>query len=114
MKILKIGSCVPVVSGSLERLDTGSNHMNGRAHAALQILTRALEVNSSLEEIHITDDNISDNGIADIAKSLQKNNTLKVLHLGTKLYKKFMPVTSLTDTGVLSLARCVATNTSFN
>ena len=75
-------------------------------------LARALAVNSTLEKLYITNDNICDSGIAHIAKSLQKNNTLKVLHIGTMQYKTFVQATGFTDTGVLSLARGVATNTS--
>ena len=70
-------------------------------------LARALEVNSTLEELNIIDDYISDNGMAHIVKSLQRNNTLKSLHAGIARYS-----TVFTDTAVLSLARCVATNTS--
>ena len=84
----------------------------GMSNLEMESLARALADNSTLEELDISNNEIGENGIGHIATSLQKNSTLKVLHLGTKLYKKFMPVTSLTDTGVLSLARCVATNTS--
>ena len=117
LKILNISKC-------FRGHDTDSNCIKGRVHicTALQknttlkvvnfdcsdlsdlvaeSLARALEVNSSLEEV-IIDENITDNGIVHIAKSLQKNNTLKFLHVGT----------GLTDKGVLSLARGVATNTS--
>ena len=73
---------------------------------------RALEVNSSLEELNIINDTIGDNGIAHIAKSLQKNNTLKVLHVGMEEYNIKLPVPGFTDAGVLSLARSVATNES--
>ena len=98
LKTLDISNCVLAVSSSLQCLDTGSNHMNGRVQffTALQknttlktlnfsycgildlvveTLTRALEVNSSLEVLYIIDNNISDNGIHHIAKSLQKNNS---------------------------------------
>ena len=134
LKILNISKCVPAVGSSLEQLDMGGSHMNGRVHicTALQTntalkrlnfsccgmsdllaesLARALEVNTSLEELAIIDDTIGDNGIAHIAKCLQKNNTLKSLHVGMEEYKKSMPVTGFTDTGVLSLARGVGTNT---
>ena len=76
-------------------------------------LARALKVNSSLEELVIIDKSISDEGIAHIAKSLKKNNTLKSLCVGMEQYMYSTgPNTGFTDTGVLSLARCVATNTS--
>ena len=75
-------------------------------------LARALAVNSTLEKLYIINDNIRDSGIAHIAISLQKNNTLKVLHVGTMQYQTFVQATGFTDTGVLSLARGVATNTS--
>ena len=136
LKILNISNCVrDAVGSSQECLDIGSNHMYGRAQffAALQknttlrtlnfsccgmsdlvpkSLARALEVNCTLEELDIVDDNISDDGIVYIAKSLEKNNTLKVLYVGPKQDNLFMPVTGFTSTGVLSLARGVATNTS--
>ena len=131
LKILNISKCVPAVSSSLQHLDTSSN---GRVHicTALQknttlktlkfarcglsdlvaeSLARAMEVNSSLEELNIIDNNICDNGIVDLAESLQKNTTLKVLHVGMLQYSTG-PVTSFTDTGMLSLARNVATNKS--
>ena len=135
LKILSISRCV--VIGLLQCLDTGSNHMNGRVHicTALQqnttlttlnfsscglsdlvaeSLARALEVNSSLKTLDIVENNISDNGIAHIAKSLQKNNTLRLLLVGRNGSNILVPVlvNALTDTGVLSLARGVATNTS--
>ena len=76
-------------------------------------LARALEVNSTLEELGISDESISDNGFVHIAKSFHKNNTLKELYVGMPQdIKELMPDTSFTDTGVLSLARGVATNTS--
>ena len=73
-------------------------------------LAKALAINSSLEELNIIDDNISDDGMVHIAKSLQENNTLKVLHVGTTRTQDNRA--GLTDTGVLSLARGVAINTS--
>ena len=131
LKILNISNCVSAVSSFLHRLDT---HMNGRVHicTALQqngtletlefsscglsdlvaeSLARTLEVNSSLKVLCIIENNIGDDGIAHIAKSLQKNNTLQLLFVGIS-GNRLMPVNSLTDTGVLSLARGVATNTS--
>ena len=135
LKILNISKCVRAVSWSPPRLDTGDTYnqmipdcsaviarqkkklktfnssSSGISDSVAESIARALEVNSSLEELNIIDDNISDNGLVHIAKSLQKNNTLKVLHVGTERYKKFTPFT-FTDTGVMSLARGVATNTS--
>ena len=126
LKILNISNCVFYM---------GSNDMNGRvefftalqknttlkalnfAHCGImdlvaESLARALDVNGSLQELNIINNNISDNGIAHIAKALEKNNTLKVLHVGMEEYHKFVPFTGLTDTGVLSLAKGIATNTS--
>ena len=83
----------------------------GLSDLVAESLARAMEVNSSLEELNIIDNNICDNGIVDLAESLQKNTTLKVLHVGMLRYSTG-PVTSFTDTGMLSLARNVATNKS--
>ena len=136
LKILNISKCVPAVSSSLQHLDTGGNHMNGRVHfftalkksTTLKILkcsycgisdlvaeslARALAVNSSLKVLYIIDNNICDNGIDHIAKSLRKNNTLKFLCVGRMEQYSMGPVPAgFTDTGVLSLTRGVATNTS--
>ena len=131
LKMLCIGNCVPVVPHLYT--STGSNHMNGICTAlqknttlktlnvsfcgmsdlVAESLARALEVNSTLEELVIIDKSISDNGMVHIAKSLQKNNTLKFLHVRMEqcLYHTGS-VTGFTDTGVLTLARGVATNTS--
>ena len=129
LKTLTIIKCVPCVGSS------DSNHMNGRADIFTSLqkntslktlnfsccgisdlvaesLARALEANGSLKKLNIIDDNISDNGLVHIVKSLQKNNTLKVLLVGTKRYKDTKPVAGFTDTGMLSLARGIATNTS--
>ena len=101
LKILNITDCVPAAGSPL-----------GLCIGALQTLARALEVNSSLEELKIINDKISDNGIVHVAETLQKNTTLKVLHVGMRLSKEFLRITGFTDTGVLSLARGVAANTS--
>ena len=103
LKILNmnIADCVP-----------GGGSPPGLCIGALQTLARALKVNSSLEELKIINDKISDNGIVYVAESLQRNTTLKVLHVGTRLSKEFLRITGFTDTGVLSLARGVAANTS--
>ena len=82
----------------------------GISDLVTESLARALKVNSTLEDLNIIDNNISDNGIVHITKSLQKNNTLKFLHVGTTCMQD--NTGGLTDTGVLSLARGVATNTS--
>ena len=82
----------------------------GMSDLVAESLARVLAVNTSLEELNIIDNNIRDNGIAHIAKSLQENNTLKVLHVGTTPTQDNRA--GLTDTGVLSLARGVAINTS--
>ena len=129
LKILNISSCS---SSLLQHCYTLSNNMIFGAQISTALpkntilifsscgipdlveesLARALAVNSTLEKLYIINDNIRDSGIAHIAKSLQKNNTLKVLHVGTMQYKTFVQATGFTDTGVLSLARGVATNTS--
>ena len=137
LKILNISNCISFSRISCGRLYTGtdSNRIKGRVQfcTALQknttlktlnidcsglsdlvaeSLARALVVNSSLEEV-IINKNITDNGIVHIAKSLQKNNTLKSLDVGISLYVYTIEsVTGLTDTGAFSLARGVATNTS--
>ena len=134
LRILDISNCISFVRISRGRLytDTDSNRIKGRVHfcTALQknttlktlncdcsglsdlvaeSLARALVVNSSLEEV-IINNNITDNGIVHIAKSLQKNNTLKFLHV--EHYSTGSDPAGFTDAGVLSLARGVATNTS--
>ena len=82
--------------------------MHGLSDLVAMSLARVLVVNSSLEEV-IINKNITDNGIVHIAKSLQKNNTLKILHVEQHSTESDP---SFTDTGVLLLARGVATNTS--
>ena len=103
LKILNISDCVHTGSRSLQ-------HRSGISDLVAESLARALEVNITLEELNIIDNNISDNGIGHIAKSLQKNKTLKLLNVGTMHTQD--NIAGFTDTGVLSLARGVATNTS--
>ena len=61
LKILNISSCLQDLSTLLEGLDTDSNY-SGISDLVAELLARAL-VNSSLEELNIIDNKISDNGI---------------------------------------------------
>ena len=66
-------------------------------------LGRALSVNSSLEELNISNTSIGDEGVAHIANALQRNTTMKVLNVSH---------CGLSDKGTESLARALATSSS--
>ena len=66
-------------------------------------LTIALAVNRSLQKLNISGNKMGDNGIAHIATALQTNNTLKTLTIGEE---------TTTDEGALSLAAALTANSS--
>ena len=90
----------------------------GISDLGTESIARALAVSKSLKELVINSENIGDGGIAHIAKSLQINNsTLELLCIGKRLgpgiSNSDMDTNhGLTDTAVLSLATCLAENTS--
>ena len=66
-------------------------------------LARALSVNSSLEELDISDTSIGDEGVAHIASALQTNTTMQVLDVKN---------CGISDKGAESLARTLAASSS--
>ena len=90
----------------------------GMSSLGTESIARALAVNRSLKELVINSENIGDDGVAHIAQLLRTNNsTLEILCIGKDQHpelSKFDDDTNhgLTDTAVLSLATCLATNTS--
>ena len=66
-------------------------------------LARALTVNKTLQELNVRHNNISDTGIARIATALRTRNTLKKISIGRD---------TATDEGALSLAAALSANSS--
>ena len=66
-------------------------------------LGRALSVNSSLEELHISCTSVGDEGVAHIANGLQTNTTMKVLNVSN---------CGISDKGAESAAKALAASSS--
>ena len=114
---------------TMKILDIRNNH--GIAVNGAKSLGRALSVNSSLEELNISDTSIGDRGVAHIAHALQTNTTMKVLDVSncgisykgaeslartlsfnSSLEELNISYTSIGDEGVAYIASALQTNTT--
>ena len=85
---------------ALKELDLNNNQ--NRNEKLASALTSIISVNKSLETLLLSDNNLNDDGIINIAQSLCKHTKLKIIHIQNN---------NLTEKGAEALASIISSNT---